>query len=210
MTGRKKETPPDPQKAKKKSKSDVDLWRHVTEDVEPLPRSAKNWHVEKAGETEPKARAGDAKGPPPPIPAPQRKRPKKPENVGIPGAAPLPPPPTLSHGTTAGLDKRTAERMKKGALKIEARLDLHGHTQEEARTSLEHFITAAHAQGKRQVLVITGKGGRGAHAGVLKDRVPQWLNGPPLRGHIVAFDYAAPKDGGSGALYVRLRKPRDT
>ena len=196
-------------KAKPKTKAkkptavaDAELWDLVTEDVAPLPKAAKNWHLPAAEEA-----AADKKTPPP-IPARQAKR----------QIVPPPPPqkpkvsqlPELGHGTIAGLDKRTAERMKKGALKIDGRLDLHGHTQDEALPALRRFITEAHAQGKRQVLVITGKGGRGPHAGVLKDRVPQWLNGPGLREHIVAFDFAIPKDGGSGALYVRLRKPRDT
>ena len=96
--------------------------------------------------------------------------------------------------------------MKRGQLKADARLDLHGMTQDEAHSALKAFIVAAHGAGKRQALVITGKGEGGT--GILKNAVPRWLNSADLREKIVAFDYAQPKDGGEGALYVRLRKPK--
>jgi DNA-nicking Smr family endonuclease len=48
--------------------------------------------------------------------------------------------------------------------------------------------------------------GRGA--GVLREAVPRWLNEPPLRPRVIAFTYAQPKDGGHGALYVLLKRPR--
>ena len=48
--------------------------------------------------------------------------------------------------------------------------------------------------------------GRGS--GVLREAVPRWLNEPPLRPRIIAFTQAQPKDGGHGALYVLLKRPR--
>ncbi len=113
----------------------------------------------------------------------------------------------LSHDHQPGLDKATAKRLRRGRARIEGRLDLHGMTQAEARPALENFIEAAWRASKREVLVITGKGTRADGAiGVLRSRTPLWLNAAPNRARITAFTYAAPKDGGEGALYVRLKK----
>lgn len=128
----------------------------------------------------------------------------------------------------SGLDKRNATRLSRGKIEIEARLDLHGQTQEGAHRALRHFITAQFSAGRRCVLVITGKGskkigGAGSHAGdgagfmpdrrrgVLHRLVPLWLREPELAGFVVAFHPARPRHGGDGALYVYLRRqrPRD-
>ena len=121
----------------------------------------------------------------------------------------------LGIGQTAGLDKRTAERLDKGRLPIEGRLDLHGMVQSAAHSALTFFIQQAWASDKRCVLVITGKGGRSSRAafsdtetGVLRRSVPRWLNEAALRDKVLKFSYAQPKDGGEGALYVLLRRRR--
>jgi DNA-nicking Smr family endonuclease len=127
------------------------------------------------------------------------------------------PPPPLEIGRAAGVDKRQAERLKRGRTAIDARIDLHGMTQAEAHRRLIAFVDRGAATGWRCVLVITGKGltpkgpkaemaGRGS--GVLREAVPRWLNEPPLRPRVIAFTYAQPKDGGHGALYVLLKRPR--
>ena len=114
----------------------------------------------------------------------------------------------ISHGRAAGIDRRSAERLSRGRLPIEARLDLHGMTQAAAVERLAEFIARAEAAGKRCVLVITGKGL--ASGGVLRDQVPRWLNLPPNRARVLAFDYARQHHGGSGALYVLLKRRRTT
>lgn len=124
--------------------------------------------------------------------------------------------PPLYLGQTTGLDKRTSERLDRGRLPIEARLDLHGMVQSAAHGALTYFIMTAHADGKRCVLVITGKGERSRNditdmhekGGVLRRAVPQWLNEAGLRSKILKFTYAQPKDGGEGALYILLRRKR--
>ena len=105
-----------------------------------------------------------------------------------------------------GFDRSTETKLRRGQLPLEGRLDLHGMTQEEAFEALHRFIHAAVAQEKRTVLIITGKGRR--FEGVLKRMVPQWLEDPELARHLIAVTPAQPKDGGSGAFYLRLRKPR--
>jgi DNA-nicking Smr family endonuclease len=116
--------------------------------------------------------------------------------------------PPLAPDAAPGLDRRTAERLRGGALPIEARLDLHGMTQAEAHRALDTFLARAVEAEKRCVLVITGKGGRMAGDGVLRAAVPRWLNEAPNRARLLAFAPAQPQHGGAGALYLLLRRRR--
>ena len=130
------------------------------------------------------------------------------------GPAPASPPAAakpaaeLSHGRIVGLDRRSAERLSGGRLPIDGRLDLHGLTQAEAADGLATFIAGAHSAGKRCLLVITGKGSASG-GGILREQVPRWLNQAPNRAHVLAFDYARPQHGGTGALYVLLKRRRE-
>ncbi len=109
----------------------------------------------------------------------------------------------LRHGEKAGIDSRTKRRLIRGEVPIESRLDLHGMTAVRAHKQLTQFIEWTARAGCRCVLVITGKG-----SGVLHGNVPNWLKQPPLSYHVLALAEAKPKDGGSGALYVLLRRKR--
>jgi DNA-nicking Smr family endonuclease len=113
----------------------------------------------------------------------------------------------IPHEPTPGLDRRQALRLKRGQLEIEARLDLHGMTQAEAHRALSGFVARSHAAGKRTLLVVTGKGTREG-TGVLRAAVPRWLAEPALRDRVLATAPAQPRDGGSGALYILLRRAR--
>ena len=114
------------------------------------------------------------------------------------------------------VDRRTADRLRKGQMEIEARVDLHGLRQDQAQLSLQRFIRSAYASGKRCVLVITGKGAGvdgkrdplNSGYGVIKQNVPIWLYEGDLRTIVLKHVQAQPKDGGSGALYVLLRRQR--
>lgn len=118
---------------------------------------------------------------------------------------------------TPQLDGNTENRLRRGKMPIEGRLDLHGYYQEEAHRRLTNFILDAQARGKRCLLVITGKGGDKSaipwngerEEGVLKQRVPQWLSVPPLREAVLKTSPAQPHHGGSGAMYVYLRRARE-
>ena len=137
----------------------------------------------------------------------------RPASASLP-AAPLPaaPPPArlpaLEPGRSAGLDRRTDERLRRGRLPVEGRIDLHGLTQAAAYDALASFIAISEASGRRCVLVITGKGAVGSGGGVLRTMVPRWLAEPSLRRRILALHRAQPRDGGDGALYVLLRRRR--
>ena len=113
------------------------------------------------------------------------------------------------------MDSRSFDRMSRGKLLPEGRIDLHGMTLAEAHPVLTRFVMGAQAQGKRLVLVITGKGRRGAddspvpqRMGVLKQQVPHWLALPPLAGIVLQIAEAHLKHGGTGAYYVYLRRVR--
>ena len=118
----------------------------------------------------------------------------------------------------AGFDRVTLRQVKQGKMAIEGRLDLHGMTQAQAHTRLRGFVEQSALAGKRCVLVITGKGApvgeretlRGAAVGrgVLREMTPNWLSGGDISRYIVGYQPALPRDGGNGALYVRLRRPK--
>jgi len=96
----------------------------------------------------------------------------------------------------------TEARLRRGRLEPEARIDLHGHSYDSAYRLLVAFLTRSISEGKRLVLVITGKGG------VLRNNLPLWLNGAELGGRIIGMREAHPKHGGGGAFYVALQKRR--
>src|SRR5262249_44429419 len=131
---------------------DADLWQQAMRGVAPLQKRA---------------------------PAPARCAPRPVSPAGQPTAARAAAIPTalgpLALDRSAGIDRATAERLKRGQRPVEARLDLHGMTQEEAHRALGGFLRAARTAGKRVVLVITGRGRVGG--GVLKAAVPRWLAG---------------------------------
>lgn len=115
----------------------------------------------------------------------------------------------MTHGGPHGMDGRTARKLKRGKLTIDGTLDLHGHSQRAAHDALTRFLADGVQSGRRTVLVITGKGDPvGGRPGVLKDAVPRWLNEMPIRQWVSGFSYAAVKDGGEGALYIRLKRKR--
>ena len=107
------------------------------------------------------------------------------------------------------LDRRTTERLKRGQIPIEAQLDLHGLTQQEALDALANFLSTAIEAGQRCVLVITGKGTAREGGGVLRTLIPGWLAEGAYREWVLAAERAQPRHGGDGALYVLLRRQRD-
>jgi len=170
------------------SPEDRALWRRSMRDVRPLaPGRA--------------ARPPEESVEPRVAPA----RPRRLVSAPVKQPASLPP---LAPGDSPGVDRGTAEKFRRGQFSVEARLDLHGMTQEEAHRALARFIKRGHEDGMRTVLVITGKGGFGDARGVLREAVPRWLNESDLRPRVLSCAWAQPKHGGAGALYVLLRRRR--
>ena len=197
MTAMRKNRSPEAPRRPRLSEEDVALWRHATRADVRLP--GRDYDASDiAGALDP---VGER-----PV---ERSSRREQENATTIAKAPRPPAlPPLQAGRIDGLDKRTAQRLRRGQLAIEARLDLHGLTQAEAHHALNGFLGNAQAAGKRSVLVITGKGRVDQGYGVLRRAVPHWLNLPHNRGRIIAVHDAQPRDGGSGALYVLLKKRR--
>lgn len=124
-----------------------------------------------------------------------------------------------SKAALTGVDGGTAERLRRGAMEPEARLDLHGFTEAAAHSALITFLRSAQMRGHRLVLVVTGKGAKeddpnapfdmelaARSRGVLKSMVPRWLAEPSLGGIVADSRAAHRKHGGAGALYIYLRK----
>ncbi len=117
--------------------------------------------------------------------------------------------------TPVQMDLKAFGRMKRGKLKPEARLDLHGMRVDTAHPALIRFVLSSQASGKRLVLVITGKGkdrdGPGpipTPRGVLRNQVPNWLSLPPLAQAVLQVTPAHISHGGDGAYYIYLRRGR--
>lgn len=116
---------------------------------------------------------------------------------------------------SVAMDKKAHTRLKRGRLVPEARIDLHGMTLARAHPVLSGFVLRAQVEGKRLILVITGKG---RHAdddgpipvrhGVLRHAVPDWLSRPPLSLAVLQITPAHQRHGGTGAYYVYLRRNR--
>jgi len=113
------------------------------------------------------------------------------------------------------MDTKAFGKMKRGKLKPEARIDLHGMTMDQAHPELTGFILNSQAMGRRLVLVITGKGKLRDNGGpmpprhgILRHQVPQWMALAPLSQAILQVTPAHLTHGGQGAYYVYLRKMR--
>jgi DNA-nicking Smr family endonuclease len=176
--------------------TDAELWARVMRSARPLKKGT-------AGPATPKPRAKPAVAEVPPAAKPAYKLLAKP--------APA------ARGER--LDRQTARRLERGHVAVEARLDLHGMRQREARAALRKFLKWAVAKDYRHVLVITGKGAPADDRrpfyepdkrGVLRSAVPHWLSQSDLAHIVLSYAEAPRRLGGEGALYVRLRKPRFT
>ena len=102
------------------------------------------------------------------------------------------------------LDRRTDMRLSRGQIRPEAKLDLHGLSRIQSEGRLSGFLKQAQEEGKRCVIVITGKGSL-SNPAVLRLKVPEWLRDNPL---VLKVAQAQPKDGGAGAFYVYLKRTR--
>lgn len=91
--------------------------------------------------------------------------------------------------------------LRRGALPVDAQLDLHGLSIDEARAKSLAFLAETRARGERCVLLIHGRG-----EGVLRGEIAAWLSQGRAREHVAAFCTAHRDDGGAGALYVALRR----
>ena len=112
-------------------------------------------------------------------------------------------------GCVHGFDRKLMQKIKKGQFPIQDYVDLHGLTKHEAEIRIRDFLIQSHRLGLRCVLVVHGRGLNSQdNIPVLKERLPVWLNRGPVKKIVLAFSTARPYDGGTGAIYVLLRKRR--
>ncbi len=184
-----KEAPHRPHRLRRLSDEEIALWTEVARGVE--------------------RRRGAA------LPTPSN--PRGGEPVATPASAPAKAPPSpLSKRPApplASIERRFKRELARGRDAIDAALDLHGLTQAEAHQALRGFLRHSQARGLRLVIVVTGKGGPlddlGSwpnERGVLRRLAPHWLRETDLRSVVLGFEEAGRAHGGSGALYVRLRR----
>ena len=185
-----KEAPPRPQRLRRLSDEEIALWTEVARSV------ARRRGATLPTPSKPVGAGARAPAPSPIPPEPAAGRPAKP-------SAPL----------LAPIERRLKRELARGRAPIDAALDLHGLTQAEAHQALRGFLRHSQTRGARLVIIVTGKGGAidelsgwPNERGVLKRLTPQWLREPDLRSVVLGFEEAGRAHGGSGALYVRLRR----
>ena len=177
---------------------DYELWETVMRSIHPLPLRK----LPKPAKAAPHRHEAVLRASPVHQPAPPKK-------------ARTQPPPIVP------LERRLAQKLGRGQMEPDSRIDLHGETLETARFQLLHFVAQRRQLGEKIILVITGKGASPwarhtlhglthFHApereGRLRREVPLWLHESQFRVHVVGFQPAHPRHGGGGAFYVRLRK----
>jgi DNA-nicking Smr family endonuclease len=103
-----------------------------------------------------------------------------------------------------GLQSTVLRKLRRGQLPSEAELDLHGMRIADAREAVARFLDAALSRGQRCVRIVHGKGyGSSNDQPVLKNKLNTWLR---QRGEVLAFCSARPADGGTGAVYVLIKR----
>lgn len=122
-----------------------------------------------------------------------------------PAPARLPPAPIAVGTPPAGLDAKRWTALRRGKLRPERTLDLHGKRAQEAHGAVRGFLSEAVADGLRCVAIVTGKGST-AEGGVLRRELPHWLNAPDLRGLLLGA--AHPHRANAGSVHLLLRRVR--
>ena len=191
---------PDPSRPRGLSRDAAELFEAAMKGTERIAGDAAPTDGDSPTDTPPQKKTAT-----PPATPPATAPPARSSDDVAPGPSKLP---ELGPGEGADVDSRTMARLRRGRLRPEARIDLHGMTQAEAHGALAAFIARVQNDGRRCVLVVTGKGRVSEGGGVLRHGVPQWLNTPALRPRIMGFCAAQPRDGGAGALYVLIRRAR--
>jgi DNA-nicking Smr family endonuclease len=178
------------------SAAEAALWARVASTINPL-------HPAKP----PVAIPAPLAPPPPPI---KQVKGRVPPPLLAPQPKPAPGRPLDRHG----LDGSWERKLAKAQLVPDLTLDLHGHSLDAAHARLDAGLMQAAAMGARLLLVITGKprpvaaADRGERRGAIRAKLLDWLAAGPHASRIAAVRPAHQRHGGSGALYIVLRRPR--
>ena len=99
--------------------------------------------------------------------------------------------------------KSSFNLLKKGKIRPDGIIDLHGYKLKTGKIKLQNYIFYAYEKNLRNILIITGKGHK--NTGVLKKQAPTWLNEKEIKSYLVDFEIAPNHFGGEGALLVRIK-----
>ena len=178
------------------SAAEAALWARVASTVDPLHpgKPASIVPPIQLSSPPPPRRVKGRVPPPPPAPAPKA----------------VPTRPLDRHG----LDGSWERKLAKAQITPDLTLDLHGHSLDAAHARLDAGLAQAVAMGARLLLVITGKprpvaaADRSDRRGAIRAKLIDWLAAGSHASRIAAVRPAHQRHGGSGALYVILRRPR--
>jgi DNA-nicking Smr family endonuclease len=110
-------------------------------------------------------------------------------------------------GSVKGFGRKLMRRLKRGEFPVQDYIDLHGLTKQAAEEAIKDFLLRSHKHGHRCVLIVHGRGLNSPDSfPVLKEGLPLWLSRGSVKKIVLAFATARPYDGGTGAVYVLLRK----
>jgi DNA-nicking Smr family endonuclease len=180
------------------------LWSTVVRKIKPIAESPVESGALVAVDQKPAVQSTGKKKPVKPL-SPEKSAPPLLKPASVAKKAPQVP--------FAPLERQLRRGLSRGSSSVDATIDLHGMRQAEAHERLRCFILKAQRDGLKVVLVVTGKGNLADHdpsfdqRGVLRRNLPLWLRMPDLRPAIIGFEEASRQHGGSGAFYVRIRKP---
>ena len=183
-----------PKGARSLTNEDRRLWRQVAATVKPLSEEKGQFLKDEM------SRLMDAAAVPSPPTNPKKKAPAKPLDYKVDPPSQVKKLSIVSHP----IEDRIVKNLSKGRHAIDARIDLHGMTQDRARFALLDFLQMAQMSDHRMVLVITGKGNQGQ--GILRANVPRWLSLPAFAPLVKGYRESETSHGGEGALYVRIRR----
>lgn len=181
--------------ARRLAPEETALWKKVAATVEPIAK--------RPLPLEPKA---------PPTVKPPKSTPRSSAVAAVPRApAPLPPPRRTWAGST--LDGHWDRRLRKGLVRPDMSIDLHGHSLSAAHVRLNQAIASGLARDARVLLVVTGKPPKNAadgasRRGVIRAEIGHWLETSPNADRIASVRVAHPRHGGDGALYLVLRRKK--
>lgn len=176
------------------------LWQRVTATVRPIVKRTA------------RAIASESPAPSSAAPQPSSKRGRVPP-ARVPAATPVAQQKPLADSLDGGWDRR----LRRGVTRPDWTIDLHGHTLDSARRLLDNALDQALAEGVRVILLITGKPPRDndrgddgrPRRGLIRASIGSWLESSRHAARIAAVRNAHPRHGGSGALYIILRRERD-
>lgn len=175
------------------TKEDLELWEKITADVNPLKQNKEKLHIETTQSSPKKFKKKNLSE----LPVVETNKANTKEKVI----------------KSREIDASRERKLRRGTIDIEATLDLHGKSQQQAYQDLKEFITKCHIKKLRCLLIITGKGRFSTdngkeqkNKGILRQKLPIWLEETHFNDLVLKVNEAHVKHGGSGAFYVLLRK----